>query len=508
MDTISILSAVFDGRIVLTIFLCTLYGSFVGAMPGLTATMAVALLVPFTYYMDPIQAVAAIISTTTTAIFAGDIAGALLKMPGTPASAAYVQDAHTLAQRGKARTTLFISLYSAVIGGVVGVLILATATPLLARMAADFSSDEAFWLAALGLSCAVLVGGKSVPRNFASLFIGLAIASVGIDVAVGHPRYTFGVTDLYSGISFIPAMIGLFAISELLKEAGTPRQIALGNIAIEPLREAAANAAREIRKGWRGVTRASLGGTLIGALPGAGADIAAWVAYAVSRRFSRTPEKFGTGHTEGIIEGGSANNASLAGAWTPALAFGIPGDSVTAMAIGVLMMKGLTPGPNIFEHDASLVHTLFGAFLLANVMMIFTGGLAVAIATWILRVPRTIMMPTVLMLSMIGAFAVESTVTSIWIALILGLTGFAMIRCGLPIAPAVLGVVLGKIVEENFMISMMKAQGDLTGFFDRTPAAVLGVITLCVWVALLLRSARELISSFRSPPPQRTKDSG
>ncbi|WP_102106986.1 tripartite tricarboxylate transporter permease [Oceaniglobus roseus] len=498
MDIAALLAAVFDPQILLTILIATLYGSFVGAMPGLTATMAVALLVPFTYFMDPVQAVAAIVATTTTAIFAGDISGALLRMPGTPASAAYVEDSYALARGGEARTTLFVSLFSACIGGVVGVLILATATPLLAAIASNFSSDEAFWLATLGLSCAVLVGGPSVPRNFASLFIGLAIATVGIDVAVGHPRFTFGLQDLYGGISFIPAMIGLFAISELLREAGTRPDLSLGKLVIEPLGTAIRNATRRMRANWRGIGRSSVGGTLIGALPGAGADIAAWIAYAVARRVSKTPEKFGTGHYEGIVNAGAANNAGVAGAWTPALVFGIPGDSVTAIAIGVMLMKGLTPGPNIFESDGLLIQTLFGAFLLANIVMLFTGGLAVAVASWILRVPRAILMPSVLLLSMVGAFAIDGSVTSLWITLVLGVLGFAMVRADIPIAPAVLGVVLGEVVEDNFMVSMMKAQGDLTGFFSRTPAAVLGTITLIVWAALLWRSGRELVRAFRT----------
>ena len=497
MEIGPILAAVLDPRIMATIVLCTLYGSFVGAMPGLTATMAVALLVPFTYFMDPVQAVAAIVATTTTAIFAGDISGALLRMPGTPASAAYVEDSYAIARSGRPRTTLFVSLFAAAIGGVIGVTILATATPILAKLASNFSSDEAFWLAALGLSCAVFVGGASVPRNFASLFIGLAIASIGIDVAVGHPRYTFGVNDLYDGVSFIPAMIGLFAVSELVRNLQVPAAAMPPRIAIEPLREALSGAWRTIRTSTGSLARSSVGGTFIGALPGAGADVAAWISYAVSRRLSRTPEKFGAGHMEGIVAGGAANNAAVAGAWTPALVFGIPGDSVTAIAIGVLLMKGLTPGPAIFEADAILVQTLFGAFFMANVIMLATGGFAVAVATQLLRVPRSILMPGVLMLSMIGAYAIMGTVTALWIVLALGLAGYAMAWASIPLAPAVLGVVLGQVVEDNFMVSMMKAQGDLTEFFARPGAAALGVLTLIVWALLLIRAGRELLASHR-----------
>lgn len=506
MDLLAIFAAVLEPQLLMTVLLCTLYGAFVGSMPGLTATMAVALLVPFTYFMAPAQAVAAIVATTTTAIFAGDISGALLKMPGTPASAAYVEDSYALAQSGRPRTTLFVSLFAGVLGGIIGVILLTVATPQLARLSASFSSDEAFWLATLGLSCAVFVGGASVARNFASLFIGLAIATVGIDVAVGHPRYTFGLEDLYDGVSFIPAMIGLFALSELLRNAGSGEETKLRRIKIEPLSAALCGALHEIRTRWVSVMRSGLGGTVVGALPGAGADVAAWIAYALSRRFSRTPEKFGKGHLEGIVDGGAANNAAVAGAWTPALVFGIPGDSVTAIAIGVLLMKGLTPGPDIFTTDANLVYTIFGAFFMANLLMLLTGGLAVTVATYLLRIPRAVLMPLVLMLSLIGAYAIMGSTMAIWIVLVLGLLGFVMAWAQIPLAPAILGIVLGKVVEGNFMVSMMKAQGDLTGFFERGTAAVLGAITLLVWGLLLLRAALEIIGK-RSSHSEREANS-
>jgi TctA family transporter len=499
MDLLSILAVIFDPRIFTTILVCTFYGAFVGAMPGLTATMAVALLVPFTWFMEPVQAVAAIVATTTTAIFAGDISGALLKIPGTPASAAYVEDSYRLSQNGKPRTVLFTSLLASVSGGVIGVLILALATPQLANLSRGFSSDEAFWLATLGLSCAVFVGGPSVARNFASLFIGLAVATVGIDVAVGHPRYTFGVFELYDGVSFIPAMIGIFALSELLRNAALGRVTRLSGITVEPLKTAIAAAWGEFSSRWKNVLRSATGSTVIGALPGAGADVAAWIAYALSRRISKTPEKYGTGHMEGIVDGGAANNAAVAGAWTPALVFGIPGDSVTAIAIGVMMMKGLTPGPDIFTNDALLVYTLFGSFLLANILMLLSGGMSVSVASYLLRVPRAVLMPLILLLSLIGGYAITGSVLAVWIILVLGLVACAMLWADIPLAPAILGIVLGQVVEDNFMVSMMKAQGDLTQFFDRGAAAVLGAITLAVWVALLVRAARNVFENRATP---------
>ncbi len=507
MDLFALLAVVLPPKILGTVFLCTLYGAFVGAMPGLTATMAVALLVPFTWFMDPVQAAAAIVATTTTAIFAGDISGAVLKIPGTPASAAYVEDSYRLSQSGHPRSTLYSALFASVVGGVIGVTILMFATPTLTYLSRNFSSDEAFWLAALGLSCAVLVGGPSVPRNFASLFIGLAIATVGIDVAVGHPRFTFGNVELYDGVSFIPAMIGMFALSELLRNAVGGRQSSRLRLSVEPLRQALVTAARQFGALWKNVLRSATGGTFIGALPGAGADVAAWIAYAVSRRFSRKPEAYGRGHIEGVVDGGAANNAAVAGAWTPALVFGIPGDSVTAIAIGVLMMKGLTPGPDVLNTDSAMVYAIFGSFLLANLMMLVTGGLVVAMATQVLRVPRAVLMPIILILAMLGGYAISGSTLAIWIILVLGLLASAMLWADIPLAPAILGIVLGRIVEDNFMVSMLKARGDLTEFFARDIAAVLGAITLTIWAILLYRALRSFIAPAKPQDnPDTTRD--
>lgn len=482
------LSAVFSAENLTIIFLCTLYGSFVGAMPGLTATMAVALLVPFTFFMDPIPAISAIIATTTTAIFAGDIAGALLRIPGTPASAAYVDDSFAIARQGAARRVLFVSLITAAIGGVVGVLILMVSAPQIARFAIGFSFFEKFWLAALGLTCAIFAGTGTVAKNFASLFIGIFIACIGIDVAAGHPRFTFGNVELLDGVSFIPAMIGLFALSEVLRNARHGNVVQDLSVALDRIGEALRSAFSAILGFPRVIAQSSLLGTLIGALPGAGADVAAWIAYTVAKKGSKKPEEYGQGSMEGVAAGGSANNAGVAGAWTPALVFGIPGDSVTAIAIGVLLMKGLTPGPQIFTNDPNLVGALFGSFLVANVLMLFTGALAILLATLILKVPRTVLMPLVLLASLVGAYAITGSTMAVWIVLVLGIAGFFMEENGIPMAPAILGIVLGTVVESNFMMSMMRAQGDLLMFFDRPVSRVLGILTVALWAFLIVRA--------------------
>jgi len=292
----------------------------------------------------------------------------------------------------------------------------------------------------------------------------------------------------------------MFALSELLRNAQSRDPGRLANMVVEPVGEALRAAFGHLRRHKRNVGRSGVLGTLVGALPGAGADIAAWIAFALSRRFSRSPEKYGRGHIEGVVDGGSANNAAVAGAWTPAIVFGIPGDSVTAIAIGVLLMKGLTPGPQIFTTDAALVYTLFGSFFLANVLMLFSGFLAILAATRLLRAPRAVLMPMVLALSLVGGYAITASTTAIWIILALGALGFFMERARIPIAPAILGIVLGRILEDNFMVSMLKARGQIAPFFARDESLVLGVLTLALWAFLLLRAGREIL---RPRPLQR-----
>jgi len=476
---------VMDPHVLTVIVLAGLFGLFVGSLPGLTATMATALLVPITFFMDPVPAIAAIVTTTTMAIFAGDLPGALLRIPGTPASAAYVDDAYLLTQRGQAETALGVGLVCAVIGGLFGALVLSFSAPWLARVALRFSSFEYFWLACLGLSCAVFISTDAPVKGVVSLLLGLWIATVGIDPTAGFPRFTFGEVELMGGVSFIPAMIGMFAVAEVLRGVVAlrpppqPPQVKLGN----PLR----GLGPLLYRYKINLARGSVIGTAVGVLPGAGADIAAWIAYATAKRFSREPERFGHGHVEGIVDCGSANNAGIGGAWVPALVFGIPGDSITAIVVGVLYMKGMNPGPTVFLHQPQLIYAVFITFFLANLLMLPLGFLAIRLCRQILRVPRGLLQPIILMFCIVGAFAINNTVFGVVIMLVLGVVAFLMQENGFPVAPTILGIVLGPMLEQNFMTSMIKADGDLTAFFHRPLAATLGVITLLVWLAPLAR---------------------
>ncbi len=471
---------VFEPYTLAVILVAALFGLFVGAIPGLTATMATALLVPVTFFMPPVPAIAAIVTATAMAIFSGDIPGALMRIPGTPASAAYTDEAYLMTRHGHAETVLGADLVFSVVGGIFGTVVLVLAAPSLAEIALKFSSFEYFWLVLLGLTCAVIITVGDTLKGVVSLLLGLLISAIGLDNPAGHPRFTFGSIELLGSVGLIPMMIGMFAVSEILRYAVEAHGEAhlfrrqIGNVFRGMWRIA-------VQYPWS-VLRGSALGTAIGALPGAGADIAAWMSYAVSKRMSKTPEKFGTGHVEGIVEAGAANNSALAGAWIPALVFGIPGDSITAIVIGVLYIKGMNPGPTLFLDNPANIYAVFIVFFLANLLMIPFGWAAIKAARRILDVPRNVLMPVILLFCVVGAFAINNTIFAVAVILVFGLLAYGMEENGYPVAPAILGVILGSMLEEHFITSMIKADGNLLGFFQRPIAAGLGIATIVVWL--------------------------
>jgi len=482
---------VFQPYVLLVILLSAIYGLFVGAIPGLTATMATALLVPVTFFMPPVPAVAAIVTATAMAIFSGDIPSALLRMPGTPASAAYTDEAYLLTKKGQAETALGAGLVFSVLGGIFGVLVLIVAAPALAEVALKFSSFEYFWLLMLGFTCAVFIAGADPLKGMVSLLLGLLVAVVGLENPAGAPRYTFGNPDLMGGIPLIPLMIGMFAVSEILRFAVN---VVKPEMATErPFGNVFKGMWTLLKKYPLQLFRGSALGTAVGALPGAGADIAAWMSYAMSKRFSKEPQKFGTGHVEGIVESGAANNSALGGAWIPALVFGIPGDSITAIAIGVLYLKDMNPGPTLFVNNPQNIYAVFIVFMLAQLLMLPLGWSAIKVAKQILRIPATLLMPLILLFCIVGSFAMNNSLFGVVVMLAAGVAGFFMERWGFPVAPTILGVVLGTMVEEQFFASLIKADGNFLVFFERPIAGTLGGLCLLIWLwplAQMLRNRR------------------
>ncbi len=469
----------------------SVFGLFVGAIPGLTATMATALLVPVTFFMPPIPAIAAIVTATAMAIFSGDIPGCLMRMPGTPASAAYTDEAYAMTRKGQAETALGAGLVFSAIGGLFGTAVLILAAPSLAEFALNFSSFEYFWLVLLGLTCAVFMTSDRPLKGFVSLLIGLMIASVGLDNPGAYPRFTFGNTEMMGGIGMIPLMIGMFAVSEIIRfavDTNPPLRIT-----DKPLGNVFKGMWSLFKKYPLQVLRGSVLGTAVGALPGAGADIASWMSYAVSKKFSKEPEKFGTGHVEGIVESGSANNSALAGAWIPALVFGIPGDSITAIVIGVLYMKNMNPGPTLFTNNPQNIYAVYLLFIIANLIMIPLGWWCIKVSKQILKVPRNVLMPVIMLFCVVGSFAINNTAFDVTVMLVAGVCAYIFEENGFPVAPAILGVVLGGMLEENLVSSVIKADGSVAAFFTRPVAGTLAALTLAVWfLPLLMRRLRRL----------------
>ncbi|MDX1618219.1 MAG: tripartite tricarboxylate transporter permease [Balneolaceae bacterium] len=491
---------VFSPSIWLVILLSAVYGVFLGAIPGLTATMAVALFVPITYWMDPIPALAAIATMSACAIFAGDIPTTLLRIPGTPASAAYVDDAYAFTRRGESEKPLGAALTGSVLGGLFGAVVLMLLGGQLAKIATMFSVAEYFWLYLLGLSSAVVVSRGPVLKSLLGLLIGLLLATVGLSAVHTEARFTFGLPQLYQGISFIPAMIGLFGLSEVLRnvmelrknrgeatetteegKATSPGRSFLRRNVLDPVIGVFKAPFEMIGRRKRAFLRSGFIGSVIGMLPGAGADMGSWISLAASKRSSEHPEQYGQGSLEGISDATTANNSALAGTWIPALVFGIPGDSITAIVIGVLLMKNLNPGPEIFANQPVLVYSIYLAFILANIALLAVGYFAIKAGRYVIRVPQRILLPLILLFCIIGSFAIQGSYFDVGVMLFMGILGFVLERNEIPLGPVVLGIILGGPLEERFIQTLTGSDGTVLAFFNRPIAAGLGIAFMALW---------------------------
>ena len=410
-------------EVIIAMLAASVYGLVIGSLPGLSATMATALLVPVTFYLSPIAAIAVIVAASTMAIFSGDIPGALLRIPGTPASAAYADEAYAMTRKGEAELALGAGVWFSAVGGIAGTLSLMILAPPLAEIALSFSTFEYFWLAFLGLMCATLVARSSPVKAIASMFIGLLVACIGIENPGGVPRFTFGITDLFGGIEPIPALVGVFAVAQVMRAMLTPEPPPIPRRKFGSILAGQWKLTKKYH--WQ-MTRGNIIGIIIGVLPGAGADMAAWVSYAMSKRFSKEPEKFGTGHVEGLVEAGASNNASIASGWVPSLLFGIPGDTIAAIAIGVLYMKGLNPGPTLFTEKASSMYAIYLMFIIANILMIPLGIIMIRLAAFVLRAPRSSVMPVIMLCCAVGSFAIGNNMFGVVTVATFGVIGYVM----------------------------------------------------------------------------------
>src|SRR5688572_3465882 len=465
------------------------FGIFIGATPGLTATMGVALVVPISFYLPPAAGLALILGVSFTAIFAGDIPATYLRIPGTPASAAATLDNYAMARKGRSSLALGLDLYCSAIGGLIGVLLLIFVAPQLAKLGLKFGSWELFWLSVWGLSMSAVVSVGSTFRGILAAAAGMLLATVGLDMVSGKARFTFGNADLSAGLGFIPAMIGLFGLSEVLRSIHV--RAAMTAPAVSPTdRTSTGELAGTIwRHKWT-VLKSSLIGTFVGALPGAGADIAAFAAYGVAQRTSQRPEEFGKGCEEGVIAPTSANNAAVAGAWIPALVLGIPGDSVTAIVIGALVMYNIKPGPFIFQQHPRDMQALFAIAVITQLLLIPAGWAGIKGFGYILRLPRGVVLTGVVVFSVLGSYALRNSMFDVWLMVAFGVLGFFMEMLRVPLAPLILGMILGPMVEENLRVGLINSRGSWTPFFTRPICVVILVMLAATafvpWVMRLM----------------------
>lgn len=458
-------------------------GIFIGAMPGLTATMGVALIVPLTYHMEPIAGLAMILGLSFTSIFAGDIPATFLRVPGTPASGAAVLDGFEMSKQGKGSLAIMIDLFCSALGGLIGVVLLITISPTLATFALQFTHFEYFWLGLLGLSMSAVITKGSNVKGLISVVAGLLISTIGIDVSTGYPRFTFGNINLISGIDFIPVMIGLFGLSEVIKDIADQTQDQLSNAAvIERGHTKVKDVLKVMGRNKRVILQSSVVGTLIGALPGAGADIAAWVSYGFAKKTSKHPERFGTGCEEGVVAPTTANNAALGGTWIPALVFGIPGDTITAIVLGAMLMYGLKPGPLVFTNNKDLINEIFAVALSSQVLVVLLGYLGIKAFSFLFKFPRNVVLAGITIFSLIGAYAIRSNAFDVLLVVLFGILGYFMEKSDIPLSPLILGIVLGPMIEDNLRIGLIKTDNHFLPFVARPISAVFAAILLITFL--------------------------
>ena len=445
------LSLISNGPAILAIFFGVFVGVLVGALPGLSSPMAIALLLPFTISLPPASAIGMLAALYCAGTFGGSITAILINAPGAPPAAATALDGYPMAKRGEAGRALGLATFSSVIGGVISLFIFLLAAPALAAVALEFGPTEYCALTLFALSMLATISGRSAIRNLISGFVGLLIGTVGIQLVTGIERFTFGIPELSEGISFIPVLIGLFAIGELLSQTNT------ANVAYDRITSVVVKlpSKEDFRRVFGTVLRSSGIGTFIGILPAEGSTVAAIIGYNEAKRWSKTPEEFGKGCPEGIAGPEAANNAATGGAMVPTLALGIPGSGSTAVILAALIMHGVRPGPQLINNQPEFMYAIFGAMLLANFMFLGIGFLGAKVFSRITMIPKQFLWPAVFTFSVIGAYSFASSVFDVWIMLAAGVVGFLMNRHGFGPAPLIMGVVLGPIVEEKLGQAMI-----------------------------------------------------
>jgi putative tricarboxylic transport membrane protein len=479
MDVLSVIADVLTPGHLLAMLVGVLAGLCIGALPGLTSNLGVALLLPVTFGMEPITAMIMLTSLYASAIYGGAFPAILLHTPGTSASAATAIDGFALTRKGEFNKAIRIATVSSVCGGVFSALLLLAIAPPLSLLSLKFGPPEYFMLAVFGLTIIGTLASGNLVKGLLSGAAGLAISTVGLDLDSGFPRFTFGSTDLQGGIGFVPAVIGLFSLSQALLMCEEPHR------SIQQVEVAGGGAWRlfptraEIRQIRGTLVRSSLIGGLIGILPGAGGDIGSWTAYNEAKRFSRKDPDFGKGSIRGVAASECANNATTGSAMVPLLTLGIPGSPTAAVLLGALVIHGLQPGRQLFTLHAHFTYTVIVGFLLANLVMGFVGMGLGRYMGFIARMPNSILIVAVVVLSVIGSFSLGNNMYDVYTMLAFGLLGYLMRKASFSPAPMVLGLILGPMAEQGFRQSVILADGPVVlHILGSTISLVLGALTL------------------------------
>jgi len=448
------------------IFLGVVVGIIFGAIPGLTAVMAIALCLPMTYGMSPVAGMSLLVALFVGATSGGLIAAILLKIPGTPSSIATTFDGGPMMERGEGAKALGAGIVFSFIGTILSILALVFIAPALARVALSFGPHEYFAIAIFSLTLIATLSSGSMTTGIFSGLVGFAVSTVGIAPVDATRRFTFGMVELTSGFSILAVLVGMFAIAEVIKlaergRAGSKIQVSAPNMkGIKGF----GFSLREFFGQLPNAFRSSVIGIVIGILPGIGAGTSNILAYIAARSRSKTPEKFGKGTLEGVVAPEAANNAGIGGALIPLLTLGIPGDAVTAILLGGLMMHGIQPGPMLFITQANLVYTIFAALTVAAIVMLIVEFYGLRIFVKLLAIPAHILLPVILVLCAVGAFGLASRVFDVWTVLGFGILGYAFVKAGIPTAPFIIGFILGPMAETNFRRGLQLSRGDYTGF--------------------------------------------
>lgn len=473
-----------------SLFAVAVMGLIFGALPGLNATMAVAILLPVTFLFDQETGLALLVAAYISGVSGGLVSATLLRIPGTPSSIATTFDAYPLAQSGQAVKALGTGMLASFLGGVISLGILVFFASSVAAVAISFGPHEYAALAALALAMVGVMSGDHLIRGLLAVLLGMALSFVGFAPIDGTPRFSLGLGELNAGIGMLPFMVGLFALPQLMREiirlpVARSLDMRLAGIGVT---------LAEVRRNTVNLVRSALIGTGIGVLPGIGGAASNLIAYAVARKASRDPETFGKGNVAGIWAAEGANNASIGGALLPLLALGIPGDGVTAMLIGGFEIHGLRPGPMLFHSTPEVIQTIYAAFLVTAVLVVALQFSTLWLFPRVLLIPRHYLVPVLIVLTAVGAYAADFRFFDLWVMLLIGVMGYFLERFDFPLAPVVLGFVMGPLLEENLRRALLLTEGDMTPFVTRPFAAAFSitcllVIILGVWRQLLGRRA-------------------